>query len=150
MSVGVVASYEYLFERIGDTKEFENDLLRGKSPAAPALQPRLANATRCDEFRCSQGVLVPRTSRRPATVWALVGDAFGFLDPLYSSGVLLGFDQRFDGGRRRDRRDRAKATRPNVNLPANGSPRLPPAWTACGGWWCEFYDGFSFGRFVKK
>ena len=35
--------------------------------------------------------------------WVLVGDAFGFLDPLYSSGVLLAL-QVGRAGRRRDRR----------------------------------------------
>jgi flavin-dependent dehydrogenase len=32
-----------------------------------------------------------RAARSAGDGWALIGDAFGFLDPIYSSGVLLAF-----------------------------------------------------------
>ena len=65
--------------------------------------------------------------------WVLVGDAFGFLDPLYSSGVLLALrsgemaaDAIVEGlAERRHCRPRNSA---------NGVRRSTKASTACGGW----------------
>ena len=55
--------------------------------------PRLAAAasrrpTRCDLFRAAKEYSY-RAKQAAGDGWVLVGDAFGFLDPLYSSGVLL-------------------------------------------------------------
>ena len=79
----------------------------------------------------------------------LVGDAFGFLDPLYSSGVLLALksgelaaDAIADGlARRRHQRARNSARgATNFNDGVDRMRRLV----------CEYYDGFSFGNFVRN
>jgi hypothetical protein len=79
--------------------------------------------------------------------WVLIGDAFGFLDPLYSSGVLLALksgelaaDAIAEGIARGD----VSAAQlgkwgPGFNKGVDRMRRLV----------CEFYDGFSFGKFVK-
>ena len=85
VSVGVVASNEYLFQN--RTKDLEA-LYFEEVARCPGLQPRLENATRCDIFR-AQKEYSYRAKQAAGDGWVLVGDAFGFLDPLYSSGVLL-------------------------------------------------------------
>jgi len=78
----------------------------------------------------------------------LVGDAWGFLDPLYSSGVLLALksgelaaDAIVDGLEKGDTGE-AQLGRwgDGFNEGVDRMRRLV----------CEYYEGFSFGRFVKK
>jgi flavin-dependent dehydrogenase len=78
----------------------------------------------------------------------LVGDAFGFLDPLYSSGILLALKSGELAG------DAVVAA-----LQAGD-----PSAARLGAWRdeyvrgmdrmrrlvCEFYEGFNFGKFVKR
>ncbi len=80
--------------------------------------------------------------------WVLVGDAFGFLDPLYSSGVLLALrsgemaaDAICEGLANGDT-SAAQLGKwgPGFNEGVDRMRRLV----------CEYYDGFSFGRFVKN
>ena len=80
--------------------------------------------------------------------WVLVGDAFGFLDPLYSSGVLLALKSgelaadaivgALDAGD--TSAARLGAWGPDYIRGMERMRRLV----------CEFYDGFNFGRFVKR
>src|SRR5207248_769953 len=85
VSVGVVADHDYLFKR--GTKDPEAIYFE-EVAKAPGLQPRLKNATRCDIFRI-QKEYTYRTRQGAGDGWCLIGDAFGFIDPLYSSGLLL-------------------------------------------------------------
>lgn len=85
VSVGVVAGYDYLFKN--RTKDMEA-LYQEEVDLCPGLQPRLKGATRCDIFR-AQKEYSYRATQAAGEGWVLVGDALGFLDPLYSSGVLL-------------------------------------------------------------
>ena len=85
VSVGVVGPMDYLIKgRSGDPQRvFDEEVAR-----CPGLKPRLANA------RQSAGLRVLRdfsyiSKQIAGDGWLLVGDAFGFLDPIYSSGVLL-------------------------------------------------------------
>jgi flavin-dependent dehydrogenase len=84
-SIGVVGSLEYLIvNRPPDPLR----VLEEEIALCPALQARIRNAERLDWVR----VLMDFTyvSRRMAgDGWIMAGDAFGFLDPIYSSGVLL-------------------------------------------------------------
>ena len=78
----------------------------------------------------------------------LVGDAFGFLDPLYSSGVLLAL----------------KSGELAAAAIAGGLSRGDTSAQTLGAWGddfnrgvdrmrrlvCEYYDGFSFGNFVRN
>jgi flavin-dependent dehydrogenase len=80
--------------------------------------------------------------------WVLVGDAFGFLDPLYSSGVLLAL----------------KSGELAADAIADGITSGDTSEAVLGRWGdgfnqgvdrmrrlvCEFYNGFSFGRFVRQ
>lgn len=85
VSVGVVGSIEDLVTgRPGDPQQvFEEEVER-----CPALQPRLVNATQVFPIQATRDFSY-RSSRIAGDGWVLVGDAFGFLDPIYSSGVLL-------------------------------------------------------------
>ena len=81
---------------------------------APGVQPRIKNATRCDIFR-AQKEYSYRAKQAAGDGWVLCGDAFGFLDPLYSSGVLLALTSGVDGGGRDRRGARRRATRRRSN-----------------------------------
>ena len=85
VSVGVVGGLDYLVTgRPADPQQvFEEEVER-----CPALQPRLANATQVFPVQATRDFSY-RSSRIAGDGWVLVGDAFGFLDPIYSSGVLL-------------------------------------------------------------
>ena len=88
-----------------------------------------------------------RATRVAGDGWVLIGDAFGFLDPLYSSGVLLALrsgemaaDAICEGLEKGDT-SAAQLGKwgPVFNEGVDRMRRLV----------CEYYDGFSFGRFVK-
>jgi flavin-dependent dehydrogenase len=89
-----------------------------------------------------------RSNRTAGDGWVLIGDAFGFLDPLYSSGVLLALrsgemaaDAIVDGLGKGDLSG-AQLGRwgAGFNEGVDRMRRLV----------CEYYDGFSFGAFVRK
>lgn len=85
VSVGVVGSLDYLLTNRKSTpqKIFDDEL-----EICPALQPRLADAKPLFPVRTTKDFSY-RSSRLAGDGWVLVGDAFGFLDPIYSSGVFL-------------------------------------------------------------
>jgi flavin-dependent dehydrogenase len=145
VSVGVVAGYDYLFQNRA-SKELEAIYFE-EVAKAPGLQPRIANAQRCDIFR-AQKEYSYRTKQSAGDGWCQIGDAFGFLDPLYSSGVLLALtsasmaaDAIADGLAKGDTSER-QLRRWEATFGA-GMERMRRLV-------CEFYDGFSFGRFVRK
>lgn len=85
MSVGAVCRPEYLKQRKGRTVEFLLDTLQ----LNPALWRRLENAELIgDEVRVT-GNYSYDSARMGGPGWVLVGDAFAFLDPVFSSGVYL-------------------------------------------------------------
>ncbi len=85
VSVGVVGSVEHLITgRSGNLERIFNEEVAHCAP----LGPRLAGARRVMEFRAAREFSY-RSSQIAGDGWVLVGDAFGFLDPIYSSGVLL-------------------------------------------------------------
>jgi flavin-dependent dehydrogenase len=145
VSVGVVSSHEYLFNNRA-TKDFET-IYFAEVERCPGLGPRLKGATQCDIFR-AQKEYSYRATQVAGDGWVLVGDAFGFLDPLYSSGVLLALtsasmaaDAVVDGLAKGDtsepqlRRWEAPYTR--------GMDRMRRLV-------CEFYDGLNFGRLIRR
>jgi flavin-dependent dehydrogenase len=86
MSVGAVARPEYFKQRKGrDTVEFLFDTHK----FCPALQQRLASAELIDDEVRVTGNYSYDASRMGGPGWILVGDAFAFLDPVFSSGVYL-------------------------------------------------------------
>ena len=86
VSVGIVASYEYLFKNRA-SKDFET-IYHEEVEKCPAVKQRISSAKRADIYRAAKEYSY-RSQRVAGDGWALVGDALGFLDPLYSSGVLL-------------------------------------------------------------
>ncbi|TPG11541.1 NAD(P)/FAD-dependent oxidoreductase [Rhodanobacter glycinis] len=85
MSVGAVCRPEYLKQRRGRTAEFLLDTLK----LSPALWRRLEHAELIDEEVRVTGNYSYDSTRMGGPGWVLVGDAFAFLDPVFSSGVYL-------------------------------------------------------------
>lgn len=145
VSVGVVASYDYLFSDRAN-KDLETVYFE-EVERCPGLQPRIANAERCAPFRAAKEYSY-RSQKAAGDGWVLVGDAYGFLDPLYSSGVLLALksgqlaaDAIHDGLVKNDVGGRQLGHWEADYV--RGMDRMRRLV-------CAFYDGFSFGRFVKK
>jgi flavin-dependent dehydrogenase len=144
VSVGLVADADFLLKgrgKPGDT--FQEELLR-----CAALNKRLAGAQRIEDFRTVRDFSY--VSTRPAGEgWVLIGDAFGFLDPVYSSGVFLAL----------------KSGEMAADAIIDGLPRDDVSPAQLGRWADEFKQGmrligklvdafyterFSFGRFMKE
>ncbi|HEV3118714.1 MAG TPA: NAD(P)/FAD-dependent oxidoreductase, partial [Gemmataceae bacterium] len=112
----------------------------------PAVKERVAIGRRKTGYFATKDYSY-RSQQVAGDGWVLVGDAFGFLDPLYSSGVLLALksgqlaaDAIVEGLAAGD----VSAARigiwgPMFNEGVDRMRRLV----------CEYYDGFSFGQFVK-
>ena len=88
MSVGAVCRPAYLKQRKGRTREFLLDTLQ----LNPALRQRLARAQLIGDEVHVSGNYSYDASRMGGPGWVLVGDAFAFLDPVFSSGVYLAMD----------------------------------------------------------
>jgi flavin-dependent dehydrogenase len=144
VSVGVVAPFDYLFK--GRGKDFEK-IFGEEVERTPAVGKRIDGATRATGYFATKDYSY-RTTRTSGDGWVLVGDAWGFLDPLYSSGVLLALksgelaaDAIADGLRKGDTSGVQLGRWADVfNIGVNRMRRLV----------CEYYAGFSFGQFVRK
>lgn len=145
ISVGVVAAYDYLFTGRA-SKDFEK-IYAEEVAKCPGVQPRIANAERVAPYRAAKEYSY-RSRQVAGDGWVLVGDAFGFLDPLYSSGVLLALksgayaaDAITEGLRKNDTTaGQLGSWGPGFIAGMDRMRRLV----------CEFYDGLNFGRFVRK
>ncbi|MCA9164483.1 MAG: tryptophan 7-halogenase [Planctomycetales bacterium] len=83
-SIGVVADGPYLFDGGGEPVEvFEDELVK-----CPALVDRLMHASLVGDLRVAHN-LAYSVSQPAGAGWVLVGDALGFVDPLFASGVFL-------------------------------------------------------------
>jgi flavin-dependent dehydrogenase len=145
VSVGVVAGYDYLFQD-RDTKDIEK-IFHEEVERCPGVQPRIANATRCDNYR-AQKEYSYKAKQCAGDGWVLVGDAFGFLDPLYSSGVLLALVSA-------DMASEAIGNALAADDPSEArlrawEPEYVKAMDRMRRLVCAFYDGLSFGRLVKR
>ena len=85
MSVGAVCRPDYLKQRKGRTVEFLLDTLK----RSPALWRRIEHATLIGEEVRVTGNYSYDSARMGGPGWVLIGDAFAFLDPVFSSGVYL-------------------------------------------------------------
>jgi flavin-dependent dehydrogenase len=142
VSVGVVASFAELFAEQRDHERIYQEWLE----ACPAAKQRVAPGRRVTGFFATKDYSY-RSRQAAGDGWVLVGDAFGFLDPLYSSGVLLAL----------------KSGQLAADAVCEGLARGDTSAAQLGSWSeefskgmdrmrrlvCEFYEGFSFGRFVK-
>ena len=143
VSVGVVAPFDHLFKNRTGTHE---ETYHQEVEACPAVKRRIGEATRATGYFATRDYSY-RSKEVAGDGWVLVGDAFGFLDPLYSSGVLLAL----------------KSGELAADAICGGLAAGDTSAVQLGGWGeafnqgvdrmrrlvCEYYDGFSFGRFVR-
>jgi flavin-dependent dehydrogenase len=144
-SVGVVAPFDHLFEA-GGTRDLEA-IFQREVGRCPGVQPRIAGAERTAPYRVAKEYSY-RSSQVAGDGWVLVGDAFGFLDPLYSSGILLAL----------------KSGALAADAIAAGLDRGDTSAAAIGCWGpdyvaglermrklvCGFYEGLNFGQLVRQ
>ncbi len=84
-SIGIVAPPAYLFAGRGDDP---TATLTEEIAKTPGIASRLDGAERLTEAFVTSDFSY-RSSQLAGDGWVMVGDAFGFLDPVYSSGVFL-------------------------------------------------------------
>jgi flavin-dependent dehydrogenase len=89
-SVGAVCNAEYMKSRKADTRQFFFDTIA----RCPALAERLAQAKLPGNVTAT-GNYSYFSERMYGDRWILVGDAWAFVDPVFSSGVLLGMNSAF-------------------------------------------------------
>jgi flavin-dependent dehydrogenase len=143
VSIGVVAPFDYLFKGRNDhEKTYDEEVA-----ACPAIVERTKNAKRVTGYFATRDYSY-RATKVAGDGWVLVGDAFGFLDPLYSSGVLLALKsgelaadaicEGFDSGDLSA--EQLGKWGPAFNVGIDRMRRLV----------CEYYDGFNFGKFIRQ
>ena len=143
IGVGVVAPFDYLFKgRRNYGKTYEEEI-----EFCPAAKQRVAGAERVAGYFATKDFSY-RSKQLSGNGWVLVGDAFGFLDPLYSSGVLFAL--------------KSGEFAADAVVEGLGSGDISAA--QLGKWGpdftrgmdrmrrllCEYYDGFNIGKFVRK
>ncbi len=145
VSVGVVADHDYLFvDR--PSRDFETIYFE-EVQRCPGLPPRLRGATRCDIFR-AQKEYSYRARQVAGDGWVLVGDAFGFLDPLYSSGVLLALTSASMAADAIG--DALRAGDPSEHRLRRWEDPFVRGMERMRRLVCAFYDGLSFGKLVRR
>jgi flavin-dependent dehydrogenase len=143
-SVGVVAPPEQLtIGRGGDPARTFTEEVQD----CPGVAWRVRNATQVDKvYVCSD---FSYSSRQIAgDGWVLIGDAFGFLDPLYSSGVMLGLKS----GEMAADAIHAALEAGDVSGERLGEfgPRFISGMQLIKNLVCAYYDtDFSFAKFMK-
>ena len=145
VSVGVVADNDYLLKdrcNKDPAAIYQEEIAR-----CPGLGPRLSHAEMVAPVRVAKEYSY-RSSEVAGDGWVLVGDAFGFLDPLYSSGVLLALRS---GEVAADAIEAALAAG-DVSAQRLGSwgPDFVKGMNRMRRLVKEFYDGLNFGKLVKR
>ncbi len=143
VSLGIVAPFDYLFKGRGTHEVVYHEEIE----ACPAVKERISGAKRVSGYHATRDYSY-RSTKVAGDGYVMVGDAFGFLDPLYSSGVLLALksgemaaDAVVEGLEKNDLTEAQLGKwGPTLNAGIDRMRRLV----------CEYYDGFSFGRFVKN
>jgi len=143
ISVGVVSSFDYLFDGRGDHETIYNEEL----DRCPAVKERVSIGKRVAGFYATKDYSY-RSRQGSGDGWVMVGDAFGFLDPLYSSGVLMALKS----GQLAADAVSAGLSKGDTSAAQLGRwiPEFSEGMDRMRRLVCEFYNGFSFGRFVKK
>ena len=143
VSVGVVSSLDYLFKGRSD----HETIFTEEAERCPAVKKRLEGGKRVTGFYSTKDFSY-YSSRIAGAGWVLIGDAFGFLDPIYSSGVFLAL----------------KSGEWAADAISEGFAKGDLSAEQLGQWGPEFrqgmermkklvyafYDGFSFGQFIRK
>ena len=145
VSVGIVAGNDYLFKNRA-SKDFET-IYHEEVENCPTVKQRISSARRADVYRAAKEYSY-RSQRVSGDGWVLVGDALGFLDPLYSSGVLLAL----------------KSGELAADAVCEGLAKGDTSRESLGMWEadyfrgmermrqlvCAYYAGLSFGKFVGQ
>ena len=84
-SVGIVANPEYLLKNRGQDLA---KILQEEIEKCEAVRRRVGESTRVDKIYSILDYSY-RSKQNAGNGFILIGDAYGFLDPIYSSGVLL-------------------------------------------------------------
>jgi flavin-dependent dehydrogenase len=143
-SVGVVGDLGRLSKMEGTPQE----ILDAEIANCPGLLPRMEGAEQVGPVHVVSDFSY-RATRCAGDGWALVGDAFGFLDPMYSSGVFLALKSgelaadAINGALSSDRPDA-------VNLSKWGDELSYGMQTIRKLVYAFYTPGFSFGKFVKE
>jgi len=145
VSIGVVAGHDYLFKNRA-SKDLETIYME-EVARCPGVQPRIANATRCEDYK-AQKEYSYKAKKSAGDGWVLVGDAFGFLDPLYSSGLMLALTSASMAAD--SVADALDANDPSEARLRSWEPQHLKAMDRMRNLVCAFYDGLNFGRLVRK
>jgi flavin-dependent dehydrogenase len=145
VSVGIVAPFDYLFKNRETPADYERTF-NEEVNACQAVRDRIAGAERADGYYAAKDYSY-RATKVAGDGWVMIGDAWGFLDPLYSSGVLLALrsgemaaDAIAEGLSKGDTSaEQLGKWGPEFNAGVDRMRRLV----------CEYYDGFSFGKFMR-
>jgi flavin-dependent dehydrogenase len=143
VSVGVVAPFDHLFKGGRDHERTYHEEVE----ACAAVKQRIGSARRVTGYFATRDYSY-RSRQVAGDGWVLIGDAWGFLDPLYSSGVLLAL----------------KSGELAADAIADGLAAGDTGAAQLGRWGdtfnqgvdrmrrlvCEYYNGFSFGAFVRQ
>ncbi len=145
VSVGVVGPVDYLVRgREGDPRTvFEQELER-----CPPLGERLAGARRVMPVKAIRDFSY-KSRRLAGDGWVLAGDAFGFIDPIYSTGVFLALKS---GEMAADAiHDALAADDPSAARLGRFEPELRAGMEALRKLVYAFYDPeFSFSEFLGR
>lgn len=145
VSVGVVADFDYLFKN-RESKDPETIYME-EVARCPGVQPRIAGCERADIYRIEKEYSYKAT-QVAGDGWVLVGDAYGFLDPLYSSGVVLAFKSAELASD--SIADALAANDPSEARLRSWETGFDKAMERMRNLVIEFYDGLSFGKLVRK
>ena len=143
VSIGVVSSPAELFANGSDLEAIFAEQLE----KCPAAAQRIAGARRKTSFFTTKDFSY-YSKQVAGDGWVLVGDAFGFPDPIYSSGVFLAL----------------KSGEWAADAIAQGLAHGDLSGDQLGNWGplfleglgrmrrlvYAFYEGFNFGRFIRK
>ena len=143
-SIGVVGDRDYMLKGRGTPETVFGEELE----ICPAMKMRLADSERRTDYHVAREFSYS-TSQRSGDGWVLVGDAYGFIDPVYSSGVYFAL----------------RTGELAADAIAAGLAKDDVSAEQLGGWTDEFDKGvkwmrklvaayytneFSFGRFLKR
>ena len=144
VSVGVVADVDYIFS---DKTASLEEIFRREVENCSAVKRRIEGSECVDVYRTTKDFTY-RSSRIAGDGWVLIGDAFGFLDPIYSSGLQLAFssgtfaaDAVCDGLASGDLGEKQLG---------GWGPEFVKGMDRLKKFVCIYYDGFNFGYFIRK
>jgi len=144
VSVGVVAPFEYLFKNRNGSGDYARTYQEEVDRCA-AVKERVSPGKQVTGYFATKDYSY-RATKVAGDGWVMIGDAWGFLDPLYSSGVLLAL----------------RSGEMAADAIVEGLAAGDTSGAQLGKWGrlfnegvdrmrrlvCEYYDGFSFGAFV--